>query len=48
MCKNTLKKKKITSSKDHLTCYNTVNVCKNAIVNDDKDLQNYNKAYMPG
>ena len=48
MCKITLKKKKITSSKDHITSYNIVNVCKNTIVNDDEDLKYYDKAYLPG
>ena len=48
MSNNTLKKKKITSSKDHITSNNIVNVCKNTIVNGDKDLQNYNKADQPG
>ena len=43
-----LKKKKIKSSKDHLTSYNIVNVCKQTIVNVDKDLHNYNDANLPG
>ena len=47
MCKKNLKKK-ITSFKDHLTCYNIVNVCKNTIVNDVENLQSYNKADLPG
>ena len=48
MCNSTQKKKEITSFKDHITCYNIVNVCKNTIVNDDKELQNYIKADLPG
>ena len=48
MCNSTQKKKEITSSKDHITCYNIVNVCKNTIVNDDEELQNYNKADLSG
>ena len=33
-----LKKKKITSSNDHHTSYNIVDVCKQTIVNGDKNL----------
>ena len=47
MCNNTLKKK-IKFSKDHLTIYNIVDVCKQIIVDGDKDLQNYNKAFQQG
>ena len=46
---NTLtKKKKIISSKDHLTNYNIVNACKNTIFYGDKDFQNFDKADLPG
>ena len=48
MCNNTLKKKKITISEDHLLIYNIVDVCKQIIVDGDKDLQNYNKAFQQG
>ena len=48
MSDNTLKKKEIMSSKDHHRIYNIVNVCKQTIVNGDKDLQNYNKADLSG
>ena len=40
--------KEIMSSKNHLTSYNIVNVCKNTIVIGDEDLQNYNKVDLPG
>ena len=48
MSNYTLKKKKIKSSKDNHTSYNIVDVCKQTIVNGDKDLQNYNEADLPG
>ena len=48
MCNNTLKKKKVTFSKDHLTIYNIVDVCKQIIVDGDKDLQNYSKDFLQG
>ena len=48
MSKNTQKMNETISSKDHLTSYNIVNVCKNRIVSDNKDLQNYNEADLPG
>ena len=48
MSNNTLKRKEINSSKDHLTSYNIVNVCKNTIVNNDEDLQNYYKGDLQG
>ena len=48
MCNNTLKKKKITISEDHLLIYNIVDVCKQIIVDGDKDLQNFSKAFLQG
>ena len=48
MSNYTLKKKKITSSNDHHTNYNIVDVCKQTIVNVDEDLHNYNDANLPG
>ena len=48
MINNTFEERKITSSKDHLTSYNIVKVCKHTIVNDDKTLQNYNKGDLQG
>ena len=46
---NTLtKKKKIISSKDHLTNYNIVNVCKQTIVNGDEDSKKFNEADLSG
>ena len=48
MCNNTLKKKKIKFSKDHLTIYNIVDVCKQIIVDGDKDLENYSKDFLQG
>ena len=42
------KMKEIIFSKDHLTSYNFVNVCKNSIINCDIDLQNYNATDLPG
>ena len=44
----TLKKKKITSSKDCHTSYNVVDVCKKTIVNGEKNLQNYHEADLRG
>ena len=43
-----MKKKEIISTKDHLTSYNIVIVCKQTIVSGDEDLQNYNEADLPG
>ena len=48
MCNNTLKRKKITFFKDHLTNYNIVDVCKQTIVDGDKDLKNYNQDFLQG
>ena len=48
MSNNTLKMREVIFSKDHLTSYNIVNVCKNTILNVDKDLHNYNDANLPG
>ena len=42
------KMKEIIFSKDYLTSYNIVNVCKNSIINGDIDLQNYNATDLPG
>ena len=44
----TQKMKEIIYSKDDLISNNIVNVCKNTIVNNNKDLQNYNEADLPG
>ena len=48
MGNNTLKMREVIFSKGHLTSYNIVNVCKNKTVSDNKDLQNYNEADLPG
>ena len=48
MINNSFKKKKTTFSKDYLTNYNIVNVCKHTIVNDDKTLQIYNEGDLQG
>ena len=48
MSDNTLKKKEIMSSKNQHTSYNIIYVCKQTIVNGDKDLHNYNKTDLPG
>ena len=48
MGNNTQNMKEITSSKDHHTSYNIVDVCKQTIVDVDEDLQNYNEADLPG
>ena len=49
MCNNTLKKKKkVTFSNDYHTTYNIVDVCKQIIIDGDKDLQNYSKDFLQG
>ena len=48
MSDNTLKKKEIMSSKNQHTSYNIIYVCKQTIVNGDKDLHIYNKADLLG
>ena len=48
MGNNTQKMREVIFSKGHLTSYNIVNVCKNTILNVDKDLHNYNDANLPG
>ena len=47
MSNNTVKKRNIKSTKDHLTSYNIVDVCKQKNIGDE-DLQNYNEVDLPG